>query len=1000
MELFADYFASWLFALVADKSSRWLISHVIGDDVRRELRRAARAAVSSAARDVVPADLADADSAAGALVKAIDEAFSERSEGGPGGAAAATLLEALSTGIAARLPPGMAEELTAQLVREIAERGLKGGPLKPVADQLNSDITHLQGQQAIAQGRQVIGQGQQVMAMIGRLAEVVSQAVSQLDRASAGPRAWSTLPPDVTSLVGRQAEVDRVMQVLGQHATAGGVMAIDTINGMAGVGKTALAVHVAHALAPHFPDGQLYMHLHGHTPDQRPVSPRFALSALLLKTDFPPDGIPSDLDACAAAWREHMASRKVLLLLDDAANSEQVRPLLTGSPGSLVLVTSRQRLTGLAGARAVTIDVLPPEDAAAMFVHLADREDLSADDPAIAEVVRLCAYLPLAISLMAAQLLHHPAWTPADLVTDLTAAPSRLSVMAAEDLSVATAIDVSYQHLGPWHRRLFGQLSLCPGAEFDAYAAAALDGSGLEATARRLRELFEYNLLRENSRGRYSFHDLIREHARRVGPRDASRQARAGRRRLLDYYLATARVAGWFLSRRTSSGIPAAITRTPPAAPPIRNWRAAMSWLDAEHLNVHDAALYAVRHGFPEHAVAMPAAVNSYLRVTGDWNESRELTHAALSIAAKRYPAAEPALLADLADLEYFTADFERAQELLVRAGRLAAGLGDRMDEANIRMRTAAIQALQGHRNDALANVDAAEQAYQALQDPLGLALVVVFRGLLELMAGQFPDAERHVFVGLEMYRELGNPVGEADALGWLGAVQQGTGRLDQAEMNLMRSLELYRAVRDRMQEASGLYFLASAQLDAGKFDEAQVNLTLALQMCRDGGDAFDEAGILNQLGRLDVERAACQPGSSADLGRAERTLTRALGIYRSRRSAPGEGEVLNNLGRLYVLGGRYLQARECLDTALALAGAEGDPEQARALEGIGLCLLRSGERDHGMLYLRRALVVYQGIESHFGARLAALISELEEDGEQGRPGGPRRGSEQAWPCG
>ena len=224
-------------------------------------------------------------------------------------------------------------------------------------------------------------------------------------------------------------------------------MGIHAIGGMAGVGKTALAVHAAHRLAARFPAGQIFLPLHGHTPGQQPVDPADALASLLLTAGVPAGQIPPGLEARMALWRDRLAEQQLLLILDDAAGSEQVRPLLPGAGGSLVLVTSRRHLSALEDATAISLDTLPPEEAAGLLVRLAGRAGLSPDDPAVGEITRLCGYLPLAIGMVARQLHHHPAWSAAGRAAELAAAVDRLELMATENLSVAAAFDLSYADL-------------------------------------------------------------------------------------------------------------------------------------------------------------------------------------------------------------------------------------------------------------------------------------------------------------------------------------------------------------------------------------------------------------------------------------------------------------------------------------------------------------------------------------------------------------------------
>ena len=274
--------------------------------------------------------------------------------------------------------------------------------------------------------------------------------------------ALRTLPRDTAAFTGRTGEMDRLAAVSETAATAA-VIGIHAVDGMAGIGKTAFAVHAAHLLAARFPDGQIFLRLHAHTAGQRPVDPAEALATLLLSAGVAPQQIPPGLEARSASWRGHLAGKKVLLVLDDAAGSDQVRPLLPGTAGCLVLLTSRRRLTALEEAAPISLGTLPPGEAADLFIRSAARPGLQPADAAVAEIARLCGYLPLAIRLVAAGLRHHPAWTVTDLAADLVTARDRLAAMQAEDVSVAAAFDLSCQDLTAGQQHLFRRLGLHPG---------------------------------------------------------------------------------------------------------------------------------------------------------------------------------------------------------------------------------------------------------------------------------------------------------------------------------------------------------------------------------------------------------------------------------------------------------------------------------------------------------------------------------------------------------
>jgi transcriptional regulator with XRE-family HTH domain len=502
--------------------------------------------------------------------------------------------------------------------------------------------------------------------------------------AGSAAAASRTLPRDIAAFTGRQ---DELAQLLARWAEAaaedgGGVVSVHAIGGMAGIGKTTFAVHAAHRLAGSFPDGQFFLPLHAHTPGQRPVGPADGLASLLLTAGVPAHQIPPGTDARAGRWRDYVAGKKILLLLDDAAGHEQVRPLLPGSPGSLVLITSRRRLAALEEAAVVSLDTLTHDEAAGLLARLASRADVTAGNPDVAQLAALCGYLPLAIGMTGRQLAHHPAWTPADLAADLAAARDRLELMAAENLSVAAAFGLSYQDLDDAQQRLFRRLGLHPGADIDANAAAALDGSGVAAARRRLEALYDQHLITEPARGRYRFHDLIREHAQTLAAADDPAAREAAATRLLDYYLHTAWAAGrhtpgW---RWTDAEGPALPGRPPGSAPPVSTPLEAAGWLEAERANLHAAAGYAVATSRPWYAMSIPAAMAGFLQTRGYWDQGLVLHQAALAAARRAGDRADQArALMLLSPMQHVTEDNPAAVASATRALQLYRDLGDRV---------------------------------------------------------------------------------------------------------------------------------------------------------------------------------------------------------------------------------------------------------------------------------------------------------------------------------
>ena len=328
-----------------------------------------------------------------------------------------------------------------------------------------------------------------------------------------------------------------------------------------------------------------------------------------------------------------MAGKKILLLLDDAAGHEQVRPLLPGAAGSLVLVTSRRRLTALDDSAVISLGALSPGEAAALLARLAARPGIGAADAAVGEITRLCGYLPLAIGMLARQLSQHPAWTAGDLAASLAAARDRLAAMRAENLSVAAAFDLSYADLAPARQRLFRRLGLIPGPSFDACAAAALDDTTLDRARRGLEDLYDQHLITEPAPGRYLLHDLLREHARTLAAAGDPADSRAAAGRLLEYYLHTALACRF---GRPPPGQP------PAHAPGLAAAEQAAAWLETERPNLHAAADYAAATGRHQCAIAISALTGDFLRAHGHRDRAAALHLFALASAASGRRPARP----------------------------------------------------------------------------------------------------------------------------------------------------------------------------------------------------------------------------------------------------------------------------------------------------------------------------------------------------------------------
>ena len=688
-----------------------------------------------------------------------------------------------------------------------------------------------------------------VAAARGRALAAEVLAVVRGEAPGAAAAATRTLPRDIANFTGRERELAWLLEAVIPTAADGGMVGIHAIDGMAGVGKTTFAVHAAHRLAPDFPDGQFFLPLHAHTPGQRPVpgDPADALGSLLLTAGLAPQQIPPGAEARAARWRGQVAGKKILLLLDDAASHRQVRPLLPGTAGSLVLVTSRRRLTALQDAAVVSLDVLPPVEAAALLARLAARPGVRASDAAVGELTRLCGYLPLAIGMLASQLRHHLAWSPAELAADVAAARDRLALMHAEDVSVGAAFALSYTDLTAAQQRLFRRLGLLPGPGIDAYAAAALDGTTLDAARRGLEGLYDQHLLTEPAPGRYQLHDLLREHARALAAADNPAESDAATGRLLDYYLHTALAAG----RHFAS--PPAARRRPPGRPPaqapdVSALGQAASWLDAERANLHAAVEYCADRARSRHAIAIPAAMSGFLTARGYWDQSAALHQSAL-IAARQ--------------------------------------AGDRLGEADTLTELGVLQAETGGYPAAAATLTRAVALYGDAGDVPGQAHALNQLGYLRVLTGDYPAAAASHQRALALFSALGNLQGQANALNDLGIVQQETGDYPAAAASHQQALARYREFGRRLGQAEALNRLGELSSRTSATGRAREYHAQALAIARDLGAPLEEAHALEGLGQTYL-----QDGNPRQ---AATHLQHALTIYQ-RIGAPAARRIQENL--------------------------------------------------------------------------------------------------------
>jgi tetratricopeptide (TPR) repeat protein len=774
-----------------------------------------------------------------------------------------------------------------------------------------------------------------------------------------------SLPPDVTAFTGRDEELDRITASVTEGAGAGGVVAIHAIDGMPGVGKTTLAVHVAHLLRHRFPDRQLFINLHGHTPGQDPLTPEAALAGLLTAIGVDARNLPGDLQGRTSLWRDRMAGQRAVLVLDNAAGSDQVAPLLPADEDCLVLVTSRRYLGDLPGtAVPVLLQVLSSEEAREMFVRLVPRA--IGPDPAVAELVWLAGFLPLAISLLARVYARHPSWTLTDLAAETRAS---MLTLAAEKDSVAAAFEVSYRHLDPDHRKFFQRLGLHPGTSIDGYAAAALAGAGLREAARYLDVLHGEGLLTEAGYHRYNMHDLIRRYVRGRAAADPVLDRQQALDRLLDYYQHTAALAEARLAHRARTS-PAPALRAPPAAlPALAGADQALAWARAERPNLLACLDHVTHSGQHARVVALTAAMAALLRQDGPWADA--LARHATAVEAARQigdrPGQANALLC-LGAVRQLTGDYPGAAEALAQALGISRDLGDRLGQASALLNLGIVRWLTADYPGAASALAAALGISCDLGDRLGQASALLDMGAVRWLTGDYPGAAEALAQARGIFRDLSDRRGEADALNRLGVVRWLTGNYQDAADALTEALGIFRDLGARRDEADALNVLGVVRWLTGDHQDAADAQQEALGIFRAFGDRRGEADALNRLGG--VRRLTGDYPAAADVQQE------ALGIYSNIGDRGGEVETLNELGMLYRVRGDLGRAAEYHRQALDLAREIASPwDEAQALAGLGRCALAAGHATDAVAGLRQAREIFERIGA---AEATAVAAELD----------------------
>ncbi len=618
------------------------------------------------------------------------------------------------------------------------------------------------------------------------------------------------LPADVVRFTGRSDELARLDAALAAAGTAPAAPVIVVVSGMAGVGKTTLAVHWAQRVISRFPDGQLYADLRGFDHAGPPRDPGDVVRGFLDALDVPPDRIPADPDARNARYRGLLAGRRILLLLDNARDAAQVRPLLPGTGSALVVVTSRERLVGLVAgqaAHAVPIGVLDRAEARRLFIGRIEEDQVAADPAAADEIVTRCAGLPLALAVAAARIATGTSL--AALADELRGAGGGLEPLAGNDpaTDLRTVLATSFRALDRGAADLLRRLGLHPGADTDEAAAASLAGRPVADVRPLLATLVQANLLNEAMPGRYARHDLLRAYTAELAAAD--RRAGAARLRLLDHLLHTAHAADRLVIPARDS-----IKLSPPrpgvTVALLADRAAALAWFAAERRTLVAAVSAAAGAGHDRHAWQLAWATLEYLDRWGHWTDAAAIHEVAL-------PAAE-------------RLDNTRARAFTHRGLGRAYGRLNRVDEAETQLRRAA-------------------ELFEQLDSPAGTARTHLSLAGLAERRGHLRDALHHATRALELFQAAARPVGVGNALNTAAWYHSLLGDHTTALAIGRRAVTVLAPLGDSIGLAGTWDTLGAAHHGLGAYVEAAECYRRALRMYRAGDDRYNEAATLDRLG-------------------------------------------------------------------------------------------------------------------------------------------------------
>jgi tetratricopeptide (TPR) repeat protein/transcriptional regulator with XRE-family HTH domain len=646
------------------------------------------------------------------------------------------------------------------------------------------------------------------------------------------------LPAAVADFIGRAAEVKALNRILEDVSAGGpGTVVISAIGGTAGVGKTALALYWAHQVADWFGDGQLYVNLRGFDPSGTPATAPEAIRGFLDALGVPPERIPADPEAQAGLYRSLLSDQQMLIVLDNARDEEQVRPLLPASPASLVIVTSRSQLSGLAaanGAQLLRLDVLTHSEAVQLLTARLGASRAAAEPGAVSGIAGLCACLPLALAVTAARAAARPGFPLAALATELRDSAGRLDALDAGDpvASVRAVFSWSYRQLSDESARMFRLLGLHPGPDISVPAAASLAAADEPGARRMLGELTRACLINEHVPGRYAFHDLLRAYATsEAHAHDSEPDRSTAAARILDHYLHTAQRADQLLKR-----VHAQITPLPPqpgvVPEELAGYEHAMAWFQAEHRVLPMLVGQAAQVGLDTHAWQLAELLTTFFDRRGYWDSLLSVQEIALAASLR---------------------------------------LADQQKQAIFHHRLGQSSNRLGYGEDARAHFGKALDLYRQVGDRIGQGRVHISLGAGAERQGRHREALEHSLQALDLFRAAGDRGWQATVINNIGWCHAELGEYEQAQACARQAISLHQELGKRESEACAWDSLGYAHAQLGQHSDAFACYHRALAMFRELGDRFNEADVLAHLG--DYYRDTGDPSAAFEHWRRALTI-------------------------------------------------------------------------------------------------------------------------------